>query len=219
MHVSESSTHILLLACLQADLTWPSNLRFEWNQFHGKEHCDWLCSLFRSTQLPARKWVSLIRSCRRTESHVPESTLHPMRVENLRDTVLDIFPWLPTFLRAPQVRNSEERYHSQSFQKFILAFSSRVTPFCFPYKAFFLRHKLPNIDSIVSMFYVQELCFLICKVGIMIAGSQDKIASSTCKSRLHPRLSLLLCRKETLSWFGPLFYYSCSPLKMVTNWP
>ena len=127
-----------------------------------------------------------------------------MRVENLRDTVLDIFPWLPTFLRAPQVRNSEERYHSQSFQKFILAFSSRVTPFCFPYTAFFLRHKLPNIDSIVSMFYVQELCFLICKVGIMIAGSQDKIASSTCKSRLHPRLSLLLCRKETLSLPPPL---------------
>lgn len=53
------------------------------------------------------------------------------------DTVLGIFPWLPTFLRAPQVRNSEERYHSQSFQKFILAFSSSVTPFCFSYKTFF----------------------------------------------------------------------------------
>lgn len=182
MHVSESNTHILLFACLQVDLTSLSNLRFKWNEFHGKEHCDWLCSLFRSTQLLARKWVSPIHTCRRTELTCSWVNFAPRESWETRwDTVLEIFPWLPTFLRAPQVRNSEERYHSQSFQQFILAFSSRVTPFCFPYKTFFLWHKLPNVDSIVSMFYVLELCFLICKVGIMVAGSQGKKASGTCK--------------------------------------
>lgn len=155
---------------------WSNGINFTGKNNAAQEHVVGSAP-FMSTHLHAReawsglKWLSLIHSCKRTDHIFLSQFCIPWGNRNsLRHCVGPSFLGYHPFWEPLRPRNSNARGHFQNIQEFILAFCSNVTPLCFRYKTSFTS-KLPNIDSIVSIFYMLELRFLICKMGVEIASS------------------------------------------------